>query len=59
VTEAVEVPEVKDETLLPDFALQTPTIEPNYESMDNVTLLQTLCLDNSNSEKAPLLPDFS
>lgn len=43
--------------LLPD--LQTSTqIEPNYDEMDNLTLLSTLCLQES-PQNGPLLPNLN
>ncbi|XP_018563548.1 PRKCA-binding protein isoform X3 [Anoplophora glabripennis] len=56
-TENEEVVGDSREILLPD--LQTSTqLEPNYEEMDNLTLLSTLCLQDS-PQNGPLLPNLN
>lgn len=43
--------------LLPDLQPEPNETEPNYEEMDNLTLLQSLCIHN-DSPNVPLLPEL-
>lgn len=56
-TENNEAIEDATELLLPDIQTSTQ-IEPNYDEMDNLTLLSTLCLQES-PQNGPLLPNFN
>lgn len=47
----------KDTLLLPDFQPTPNQKEPNYDEMDNLTLLSSLCLQ-SESPSTPLLPEL-
>lgn len=50
---------ITENVLLPDLQTEsTNQLEPNYDEMDNVTLLSSLCIQN-NSPSDLHLPDFN